>query len=501
MSYLSVKISNNIKKYLFQKTFLQNFPKELFYNIIKYSPKKFIRYTIKKKIEINFKNLYFFINKKRETNSPDTYPQVYSNPFLNAITNQNNNIKNENKEHQIKVLKNGSAKSCGDNEFGQLGIGDEKYSLNFGTVCDNRRKIVKNIKSVTYEDYYSFILLKNGQIMSCGDNQFGQLGLGDFKNRNAFKLIPKIKNVSKIFCHRGKTILLLKSGTIMGCGSNQNGELGLFETENDEFQLIKNVKDVSHVFMIDCFTVLLLSDGSVMSSGWNYYGQLGLGNNINHNKFEFIKDNNGDIIKNVVNVFCDYTSVVLLLKSGEIMVCGSNETGQLGLGHNKSINKFELVPGVNNVVRVFFFEDNGIFLLLKNGKIMISGVRVNEIVNYGELRRNEINGFKDELNVFKLLKNIKNIYNIFPHTNFVIILLKNGKLMFCGDNAQAGILQLSYKFHKSFQLIPQIKNVKNVIYDKVGKITIIVLKNKKILVFGGDAEDRIPVRQAKNLYI
>ena len=70
---------------------------------------------------------------------------------------------------------------------------------------------------------------------ACGLNDYGQLGLGDDYNRNTFTAVPALpdgkvaKQVIPGFRH---TMILVEDGTVFACGNNDYGELGLGDTTN-----------------------------------------------------------------------------------------------------------------------------------------------------------------------------------------------------------------------------------------------------------------------------
>jgi hypothetical protein len=47
-------------------------------------------------------------------------------------------------------------------------------------------------------EHYSLLLLENGTLFSCGDNDFGQLGLKDWNIRNKFHKVPFDKKIIQI---------------------------------------------------------------------------------------------------------------------------------------------------------------------------------------------------------------------------------------------------------------------------------------------------------------
>ena len=74
---------------------------------------------------------------------------------------------------------------------------------------------------------FSLALTKNGTMLGCGINSYGQLGLGDNKNRSTFTIVPNLDPITQSCTRNGHSLGLTKKGTLLACGNNFNGQLGL----------------------------------------------------------------------------------------------------------------------------------------------------------------------------------------------------------------------------------------------------------------------------------
>ena len=81
----------------------------------------------------------------------------------------------------------------GDNEYGQLGLGDNN-NRNLPTLLmkDN------TIRQIVCGGYHSFILKESGELFAFGNNTHGQLGLGDNKKRKIPTLLGTFDNTVSI---------------------------------------------------------------------------------------------------------------------------------------------------------------------------------------------------------------------------------------------------------------------------------------------------------------
>ena len=80
---------------------------------------------------------------------------------------------------------------------------------------------------------HSLILKNDGTLWGCGLNNYGQLGLGDTTNRITFtQITTNTDNIKSVYCGWGYTLILKNDGTLWSCGDNRYGQLGLGDTTN-----------------------------------------------------------------------------------------------------------------------------------------------------------------------------------------------------------------------------------------------------------------------------
>ena len=145
------------------------------------------------------------------------------------------------------ILKNDcTVWACGYNRhFGQLGLGGGGDRYTFIQVTTN----TDDIKSVCCGRYYTLILKNDGTLWSCGQNNYGQLGLGDTTDRNTFtQATTNVDNVKEIYCCNYHTFILKNDSTLWGCGYNGDGRLGLEDGSNRYTftQVITNADDIKY---------------------------------------------------------------------------------------------------------------------------------------------------------------------------------------------------------------------------------------------------------------
>ena len=137
---------------------------------------------------------------------------------------------------------------------------------------------VNDVKQICCGTYHVCIVKKDGSLWSCGNNKYGQLGLGDDNNRTMFNQVTtNINNdVKQIACGQYHTLLLKNDGSLWACGLNDYGQLGLGSTTNYKIfnKVTTNINsDVKEMACGDYHTFILKNDGSLWSCGNNKYGQ------------------------------------------------------------------------------------------------------------------------------------------------------------------------------------------------------------------------------------
>ncbi|AYV82524.1 MAG: chromosome condensation regulator RCC1 [Hyperionvirus sp.] len=319
-------------------------------------------------------------------------------------------------------LTDGTLMACGYNNNGHLAMGAGIYIRQFSKIPN----IPNNVVEIIVNSYYTILKLSDGTLMSCGYNQFGQLGLGDTGNRGWFTKIRGIpKNIVEVISNCHRTIIRLDDGTLMGCGYNEYGQLGMEPCiQRNVFREIGGIpKNITKVICGALHTIIVLTDGTLMTCGSNGYGQLGLGDRVNRYSFEKIKG----IDKNIVEVTCGEYHTMIRFGNGTLMVCGSSSWGILGTEDNVLRDTFYEIKGIpKNIAKVISSHYNTV-IILTDGTLMGCGRNGSGQLGLGDtVSRNSFVEIKG------IPKNIAEVSFGFDHG---IIKFKDGTFMGCGSNA------------------------------------------------------------------
>jgi alpha-tubulin suppressor-like RCC1 family protein len=203
--------------------------------------------------------------------------------------------------HTCALLSSGGVKCWGFNNFGQLGLGDTiSRGDGAGEMGDDLPVVDLGEPAVALSlgTYHSCALLIGGGVKCWGNNDFGQLGLGDTASRgdDANEMgnsLPAVDvstgwNAVSIAAGSRHTCALLIDGSVKCWGNNDFGQLGLGDTDSRGDDVYEMGDYLSPVFLgagrsstgittKGEHSCTLLTDGSVRCWGYNHFGQLGLG--------------------------------------------------------------------------------------------------------------------------------------------------------------------------------------------------------------------------------
>jgi alpha-tubulin suppressor-like RCC1 family protein len=226
--------------------------------------------------------------------------------------------------HTAVLLDNGEVATFGASNVGELGNGTV-------FVISSVRVMVCGITSanaIACGERHTAVLLTDGTVKTFGENQYGQLGNNSTTNASLPVTVFGITNAIAVGCGKYHTVILLADGTVRTFGLNGNGQLGRnFPTT----QLIPGqATGISGAIAVaggSNHTVVLLNNGTVRTFGLNTSGQLGDGTITNTNSGPASVVNS---ITQAIAIACGFTHTGILLNDGTVRTFGSNGFGQLG---------------------------------------------------------------------------------------------------------------------------------------------------------------------------
>jgi len=181
---------------------------------------------------------------------------------------------------------------------------------------------------------FSICICKTG-VFSWGGNYSGQLGIGNLDNQSSPQQILFFKNPEEIIslsCGANFCVCVCKNG-IFSWGNNNSGQLGIGNQDDQsslqQILFFKNPEEIISLSCGDYFCICICKTG-VFSWGFNYCGQLGIGNLDNQSSPQqilFFKNS-----EEIISLSCGLTFCICICKNG-VFSWGNNIFGQLGIGH------------------------------------------------------------------------------------------------------------------------------------------------------------------------
>ena len=235
----------------------------------------------------------------------------------------------------------------GKNIFGQLGFGENSYIFEPLLLPDFPEKI----KKVSLGGEHSIILTSKNNIYVSGLNIFGQLGLGDYENRNTFTNINIYKNtlmnnkeekIIDIAAGAQHSILLSNKHKVYYCGFNKNNfldkneDINIFTLIQDEKIKDKRIKfiragmNISGILFDDKTTIAIFGQDIEFINKTSEIILINLNNIIN-------KDNTKDNLY-ISDFKLGKEFILILLSNGDVYTCGTNAKNKLE-EDDKSISK------------------------------------------------------------------------------------------------------------------------------------------------------------------
>ena len=215
----------------------------------------------------------------------------------------------------------GSLYSFGQNQKGELGIGNTH-------LCRFPQKVIDipPVKTISCGVFHTLAITEDDNLWSFGRNDYGQLCLG---NNTYYKSSPQQTAFSDIVRVSAGYHSLFQNDKdeIYGCGSttfeqlafrNKNSQITVSKYKNHPPNIIQFCSGYDHLLFLD-------SEGNVFSIGANQHGNLGLGDTKNRKVFTQIAN-----IPPIRTISCVGHSSYLIDLDGNLWSFGFNKFHQLG---------------------------------------------------------------------------------------------------------------------------------------------------------------------------
>ncbi|KAF2882393.1 hypothetical protein ILUMI_23763 [Ignelater luminosus] len=318
----------------------------------------------------------------------------------------------------------------GANSYGQLGLGykSEQEVEPKEVPLSNTNLKAENIIAIAGGAGHTLILDTNGHVFSCGWNTKGQLGSSDETLK--FEIIDILKEfkIVQIACGWDFSAAVSECGKLFVWGNNQYTQLGLSKSitcTGIPSRLQVSQKLATGFRHISCglrHMAVITKENCLLVAGTGNKGQLGLGDNYDDNSYLSISK--VPDVEDVKYIASGQHHTVALKADGTVLSWGENKYGQLGLETNIAKAMVPMTILVDETLEQVHAGWTHSAALTKNGEIYIWGRN-----SYGQLGSQRSDTYKPEK-----LTQLKDVQQLSLGSEHNLAVNKDGKLFCWGWN-------------------------------------------------------------------
>ena len=236
--------------------------------------------------------------------------------------------------HIVALTTNGEVYSWGINGSGQLGIGDRNNKLYATKVKGiNGEGYIENISDIASGDLMTYLLDKDGNTFGMGNNSYYQIDETDKNNRLYPTKVTNMDNAIQVITGNSNVAVIKSNGETWIKGDNDLGCFGNGTTTPGYPGGIYLVGTDINEIQLSVSGYILKEDGTVWSTGYNNVGQLGLGDTTTRTTYEQITFENKEPVKaKTIKVKIGSQVLQFIGEDGIVYVTGYNGNGQLSNG-------------------------------------------------------------------------------------------------------------------------------------------------------------------------
>lgn len=242
--------------------------------------------------------------------------------------------------HALALLDNGDVVSWGLNDAGQLGLGDTLVR-----VLPTQVTLPRAAVAIAAGRLFSLALLDDGRVMSWGANPLGQIGDGSRELRLSPVQVSGLTNVVGVAAGADHAVALRGDGAVWTWGANASGQLGDGSFKPARAPVDTGLREIARVRAGGDVSLAISARRVAYVAGEHSDGQLGLGSTATTDVGVF-----SAVARGVIDAAASDRLTLLLSSDGLLRSSGSNETGSLGDGGTAARTSFGAVSVVSNVI-------------------------------------------------------------------------------------------------------------------------------------------------------
>lgn len=258
----------------------------------------------------------------------------------------------------VKHLSIGEFHMAAIDSKGRLWTSGRNWTGELGREGDSTRPgVVQEPAGVSFIDVacgrtYTAAVSADGRLYTCGNGRQGVLGHGDFQAKSKFTPVDAKtlggEKVAKVAAGEESLLVLTESGKVYSCGNDDYGKLGIGGRSNVRVQTTFNKVSglsSSKIVQISCGSMhcaCIDDKGALYTWGCGSDGRLGHGSKSDIALPTQVHALKG---KKVKQVACGGSHTLVLLEDGSVSAFGKGRNGQLGVGDNlESVAAYRTTP-------------------------------------------------------------------------------------------------------------------------------------------------------------
>ncbi|MDD3712799.1 MAG: InlB B-repeat-containing protein, partial [Candidatus Izemoplasmatales bacterium] len=247
--------------------------------------------------------------------------------------------------HSVALTNEGKVYTWGDNEDGELGVGDTEVYTSPIDITDNFGLLEnEKIISVDTGNYHSSALSSLGRVFMWGDNSVGQLGTEAYSVTTLPIIITDVFNLNvaeeiiAMALGGNHSLALTTDGRVFSWGFNFTMQLGdgTNVSRTTPLDITANFalgagEEITQIVAGNNHSGAVTNLGNVFTFGYNVYGQLGNGNNTNQGiPVKITSQFALDVDETITDLFMGVHFSSAVTNKQKIFTWGLNDTSQLG---------------------------------------------------------------------------------------------------------------------------------------------------------------------------
>lgn len=234
--------------------------------------------------------------------------------------------------HVVVTLRDGHVITTGDNQLGQLGNGSTSAPDEWVFVTP--QGLESGATSVAAGYYHTIALTSQGGFWGWGDNSRGQLGDGVETTRSVPREVAGLSQVVQITAGQRHSLALRSDGTVWAWGDNDEGALGSGSEARVSTTPTASIglPQVRQIAAGGASSAALDGNSRLWTWGANLRGQLAISTDI----FRTATPTRAEGLPPLQSVAIGYEHMLGLATDGRVWVWGANGYGQLGDDYNQS---------------------------------------------------------------------------------------------------------------------------------------------------------------------